>query len=156
MSTYSPRYWTVNTMRLNLLNFGCVPSYQENFLLIFSLNGGYRMPFSVMIAAISLWSVTSKAGLYTLTPFGAVGRFPKWITSSLPLSSTPLASFWKTTKRSLSVSHRDAPSWTHHRHCCFRRSFHPNRRNRPEDDHRAYISRASVLLHAPYVYPRWL
>ena len=38
-----------------------------------SVKGGRQMPFSVMMPASRLWSVTSKAGLKHLTPAGAIG-----------------------------------------------------------------------------------
>jgi hypothetical protein len=62
------------------------------WFLIFSAFGDSIIPFSVIIPVISVASVTSKAGLYTLTFFGPV-RFPKPLTTSSPSRISMIMSF---------------------------------------------------------------
>lgn len=60
--------------------------YPRHFKIL-SMPGYSIMPLSVMMAAISRASVTSKAGLYTLTPGGAICVPPNIVTSSAALCS---------------------------------------------------------------------
>ena len=55
-------------------------------------NGGFAMPFSVIIPEISSGGVMSKAGLITLIPSGAVFLYPIPVTSLGYLCSIMISS----------------------------------------------------------------